>query len=88
VHQLDESICEFQQEDKCLAGSVHINLLDWGDAIVLRDGMQFDARWQRRARADMLTLYDKLGNPLPLQIGPTWFQVVPYHYDEPVTILP
>ena len=36
----------------------------------------------------MLTFVDGDGNPVPLQIGNTWFQVLPTHYEDPVTIEP
>jgi hypothetical protein len=34
----------------------------------------------------MLTFYDEADNPLPLKIGNTFFQVVPLHYEDPVTV--
>jgi hypothetical protein len=34
----------------------------------------------------MLTFWDDEDNQVPLQIGNTWFQVIPYHYTDPVTI--
>jgi hypothetical protein len=46
-------------------------------AVLLRDGMRFDALWHREERDDMLTLTDEAGNPLPFKIGSTFFEVVP-----------
>jgi hypothetical protein len=46
-------------------------------AIILRDGMRFDGVWQREERHDMLTLTDEEGNPIPLKVGNTFFEVIP-----------
>jgi hypothetical protein len=88
THQLDMSICEFQQGDVCHAFSTEIQIWGQGDAIIIRDGRQYAATWRRENRSDMLTFYDDAGKAAPLQIGNTWFQVVPYHYTDPVTITP
>ncbi|MDT8306430.1 MAG: DUF3048 domain-containing protein, partial [Anaerolineae bacterium] len=87
-HVIDYTICERQVEDACLAFSVEIQIWGAGPATILRDGQQFDVRWVRADRHDMLTFVDEEGNPFPLQIGNSWFQVVPMHYDDPVTIEP
>ena len=39
--------------------------------------MRIDAFWQRWEREDMLTLTDEKGNPIPLKVGNTFFEVVP-----------
>lgn len=88
IHQLDMSICEFQQGNVCTAFSTEIQLWRWGDAVIVRDGRQYPGIWRRERRGDMLTFYDEEDNPIPLQIGNTWFQVVPYHYTNPVNITP
>jgi hypothetical protein len=42
--------------------------------------------WKRENRQDMFTFYDGEGNVIPLQIGNTFFQVVPLHYEDPITV--
>nr|HID13748.1 DUF3048 domain-containing protein [Anaerolineae bacterium] len=46
-------------------------------AILFRDGMRFDGIWHRQEREDLLTLTDADGNPIPLKVGNTFFEVVP-----------
>ncbi|MCB8921363.1 MAG: DUF3048 domain-containing protein [Ardenticatenaceae bacterium] len=86
IHQQVVSICESQSGDVCNAHSTEIQIWGQGDAIILRDGQQFPATWKRENRSNILTFYDDAGDPIPLQIGNTWFQLVPYHYSNPVTI--
>ena len=86
THKTDYTICETQVGDACLAYSVEIQIMGQGDALVFRDGRQYEATWRREERHDMLTFYDAAGDPLPLQIGNTWFQMVPYYYTDPVTV--
>ncbi|MEZ4643208.1 MAG: DUF3048 domain-containing protein [Chloroflexota bacterium] len=86
IHQQVLSICESQSGTVCNANSTEIQIWGEGDAIIIRDGQQYAATWKREKRGDMLTFYDAEGNPVPLQVGNTWFQVVPYHYNNPVTI--
>lgn len=88
IHMLDQSICERQVEDQCYAFSTEIQIWGSGDAVIIRDGRQYPATWQRQERDHMLTFVDENGDPVPLQIGNTWFQVIPWHYDDPVTIIP
>lgn len=87
-HQQDVTICEYQVDNRCLSHSTEVQI--WGDgaADIFRDGQQYEANWRRENRADMLTFYDDLGNPLPLQLGNTWFQVVPTYYQNAVTVTP
>ncbi len=61
------------------SGALSIQFALWysNRAVILRDGMRYDAFWQRWERQDMLTLTDEQGNPIPLQIGNTWFEVLP-----------
>ncbi len=83
-HQLDTTICEFQSGDQCLAYSMQIDLMGEGTAVVLRDGQRYDVTWRRNHREDMLILVDELGLPFPLQIGNTWFQIMPQDYPAPI----
>jgi hypothetical protein len=57
--------------------SIQFALWDSNRAIIFRDGVRIDAFWQRWKREDMLTLTDEQGNPLPLKVGNTFFEVVP-----------
>ncbi len=61
------------------SGALSIQFALWysNRAIICRDGQRFDAFWQRWERNDMLTLTDEQGTPIPLQVGNTWFEVVP-----------
>jgi hypothetical protein len=88
THLLDRSICEFQSEDQCLAFSTEIILSGQGDATLLRDGRQYEVKWVRENRGDMLTLVDEGGQSVPMQIGHTWFQIIPTYYNDPVTTKP
>ncbi|MEN8098160.1 MAG: DUF3048 C-terminal domain-containing protein, partial [Chloroflexota bacterium] len=85
-HQIDGSICEFQGADKCLAFATETQIWGQGPVAVLRDGVMLDGFWQRANREDPLTFIRGDGSPLPLQIGNSWIQVIPTHYDEAVTI--
>jgi hypothetical protein len=84
-HVLDVDICELQVEDTCYSHSVQIQIWSQGFAAVYRDGQRFIGEWRRTNREDMLTFYDTQGNPLPLALGQTWMQVLPYQYDDPVS---
>ncbi|PID86725.1 MAG: hypothetical protein CSB13_02935 [Chloroflexi bacterium] len=77
-HVQDANICEqASKEGECLALSVQIQLWGSGPGILMRDGQQFPIFWHREGRYDLLTFSDGAGNPVPLQIGNTWFQIVP-----------
>jgi hypothetical protein len=88
-HALDADICEqASKEGECLALSVQIQLWDSGPGTLMRDGQQFPIYWHRAGRNDLLTFTDEAGNPVPLQIGNTWIQIVPpwRGYENAVTI--
>jgi len=57
--------------------SIQFALWDSNRAAIFRDGVRIDGFWQRWKRDDMLTLTDEQGNPIPLKIGNTFFEVVP-----------
>jgi hypothetical protein len=61
------------------SGALSIEFAIWysNRAIIFRDGVQIEAFWQHWEREDMLTLTDEEGNPIPLKIGNTFFEVVP-----------
>jgi hypothetical protein len=56
--------------------SIEIRLWFEGDAVLLRDGQQYAARWVRPTREDMIGLRTLDGDILYLKPGNTWFQVV------------
>lgn len=56
--------------------SYQITLWPQGEALLLRDGKRYAARWLRPSRHETLTLVDMDGNPLPLKAGNTFVQVV------------
>ena len=64
------------------ANSIEIQIWGEGSASIFRDGQRFDGRWQRNDPHDMLTFTDLDGNPLPLALGSTWFQLVPLGFDK------
>ncbi|MCP3976058.1 MAG: DUF3048 domain-containing protein, partial [bacterium] len=59
------------------AMSIQFALWDSNRAIIFRDGIKIEAFWQRWERNDMLTLTDAEGNPIPLKVGNTFFEVIP-----------
>jgi hypothetical protein len=57
--------------------SIEFALWDSNRAIILRDGIRIDAFWQHWERWEMMTLTDEQGNPIPLKVGNTFFEVIP-----------
>ena len=84
-HVDDPNICEEIRNDQCYLLSVEIQLWGSGTALVYRDGQQYQAIWKRENRNDMLTFYTETGEPLPLQIGNSWVEVMSVWYENPVT---
>ncbi len=85
-HAQDPEICEQVINGICTAYSVEIDLTGIGQAIIFRDGKRYDGTWTRDTRNDMLTFYDADGEPLPLQVGNSWIQIIPYWYENPVIV--
>lgn len=56
--------------------SIEIRLWFEGDAVLLRDGQQYAARWVRPTREALIGLRTPAGDLLPLRPGNTWFQVM------------
>ena len=88
VHERDKSICLTHQDGVCSDWPLEIQIWGEGDAIILRDGKQYPVTWLRHNRSDMFTFVDADGNAVPLQIGNSWFQILPHYYANPVTIDP
>lgn len=91
-HVIDRNICETQGETRCLAFSTEIQIWGGGFVSVFRDGRQINGSWSREdrdANGMMFTYFDEGGEPIPLQIGNTWVQIVPYSYIEtPIEVTP
>lgn len=86
-HIEDPNICEQVINGVCTAFSVQPQIFGSGPAIIFRDGQRYDGTWERIGRYEMLTFKDEAGLPLPLQIGNTWFQVMPIWYENPVSVV-
>jgi hypothetical protein len=87
-HIEDPNICEQLINGVCTALSVQPQIWGSGPAIIFRDGQRYDGTWERANRYDMFTFHDASGQPIPLQLGNTWFQILPIWYDNPVTTVP
>ena len=87
-HSLDRTICEYQVGGACLSFSMEIDLLGSGEAILFRDGKEYDIEWRRNDPHDLLTFQDKVGNPIPLKLGNSWYQVIPNNYPDPILVSP
>ena len=85
-HVDDAEICEEIRNDTCVALSVQIQLWGQGRVVVFRDGLQYEGTWKREGRNDMLTFYDAAGNPIPLQIGNSWFELMSIYYNDPLKV--
>lgn len=57
--------------------SLAIELMGRGSMRLFRDGRAFEGDWARPTRTTMLLFFDKDGEPLPLAIGSSFFQIVP-----------
>ncbi len=87
-HIQDPNICEQYTDSGCAYLSVQPQIWGSGPVIIFRDGQRYDGTWERLNRYDMFTFKDANGQPLPLQIGNSWFQVIPIWYENPVSVLP
>jgi len=56
--------------------SIAINLMGQGDAILFRDGQEYEGRWVHDDKNTIIGLRTISGNVLPLKPGQTWFQIV------------
>lgn len=88
VHERDKSICLTHSNGVCSDWPLEIQIWGLGDALILRDGKLYPVTWLRENRSDMFTFVDAAGSAVPLQIGNSWFQVLPHYYENPVTIQP
>ncbi len=88
THVIDYNICEFQGPSSCLSFATESQIWGQGLFILFRDGQRYVGNWQRQQRNHMFTFFTNDGQPLPLQLGNSWVQVVPYHYDNAVEYTP
>lgn len=86
VHVSDPTICAEVINGQCAASSMQIHVWGQGVAVVFRDGQMFTGTWRRDHVRDMFTFYNAFGEPIPLQVGQTWFQVLPQHRGEIVEV--
>lgn len=88
-HVDNASICAVPNADgSCLAYSIEIQMWGTNRAWVFRDGQKYEGWWRREARGDMLTFYDNDGEPIPLQVGNIFFQVMPATWQNRVEVTP
>lgn len=53
------------------------DVLGSGVAVVFRDGVAIEGRWERSAATGFFRFLDPDGNDIPLAAGPTWIQLTP-----------
>ncbi len=87
-HQEDATICEQITNGVCTWLSLQAQIWSSGRVVIFRDGQMYEGTWTRTNRSDMLTFTDASGNPLPLQIGNSWFQMMSLGYTNPLTVTP
>ncbi|MEI2608627.1 MAG: DUF3048 domain-containing protein [Candidatus Promineifilaceae bacterium] len=87
-HQEDATICEQITNGVCTWLSLQAQIWNSGRVVIFRDGQMYEGTWTRTNRSDMLTFTDASGNPLPLQIGNSWFQMMSLAYVNPLTVTP
>jgi hypothetical protein len=68
-------------EDSLGATAIRIVLSGEGKALVCRDGIAIEGRWQRNAPAELMRFVDAAGQPIPFKPGVTWFQIVPTDFE-------
>jgi hypothetical protein len=88
THVEDANICEQVTNGLCVALSVEAQIWGSGPVTIFRDGQRYEGTWERSETKDMFTFYDADGEPIPLQVGNSWIQVMPTWYDDPVTSIP
>ena len=68
------------------SGYPETDVIGAGDAIVLRDGQRYPARWSKPTATDPLQILDANGaEPFPLRPGPTWLHLPDVLPATPVT---
>jgi hypothetical protein len=84
---VNSDICVYANEaGQCTNYSVEVQIWDRGPVTIFRDGMMYEGTWERHDRHDMLTFIDSAGNPIPLQIGNSMFEVVIRYWPDQLVI--
>ncbi|HZU11322.1 MAG TPA: DUF3048 domain-containing protein [Chloroflexota bacterium] len=68
---------ETSAPDPYTPGAIHMRTEGSGQAIVYRDGHVTPGTWQKNGVDGPLQWFDKNGNQIALNPGPTWIEVVP-----------
>ncbi len=71
----EHSLANFIEDEPNQLAAVDINLIGEGDAVLLRDGLRYEVRWQRENPGDMMRLVDADGDPVAFKPGQTWWMV-------------
>lgn len=84
-HVVDQTVPEDYDTDGYRGHfASEIQLWGSGPALLLRDGMLFQANWQRPDDG-FFSLLDSAGNPLPVRPGKTWIQLVGLYSEQSQT---
>jgi hypothetical protein len=76
ARHVDTDIVESVWQEQ-VSWSIQIQLWGEGEALLIRDGRQYAARWLRPERGAALVLVTPDGTPLLLRPGVTWVQLFP-----------
>ena len=57
--------------------TVELDVVGKGQAVVLRDGESFKAKWSKDSPEEPLEFRTRDGDPLPLRPGQTWIEILP-----------
>jgi hypothetical protein len=79
----EHSLADFIEDEPNQLASVRINLVGSGDAVVMRNGLRYNGRWERNQLSDMISLIGSDGRPIPLKPGTTWFNVYSSNMAQP-----
>ncbi len=64
------------RRDSAGSPTLALDVIGEGEAMVLRDGRAYPARWRKRSADDQLEWVDAEGEPLPLRPGRTWVELL------------
>ncbi len=73
VQVLDSGIVE----DASGEHGLQFTLTGSGKVQIFRDGQVLSGQWQRQSKGAITSYIDANGNPIPLDVGQTWIEVVP-----------
>ena len=52
-------------------------LTGYGEALIFMDGKQIIGTWEKDSRTARTLLFDSAGNPIKLDRGTIWFEILP-----------